>query len=348
MYLSLGPPRCCLEWAKKDYEKKLVNPTGDVVKADKPIQRFPALNLTAWNQVRELELNCSELKEFPAQLAQLPNLVKFELSDITPPATLQGIEAMNLRELAFSRCDFGDCSVTLPTSIVTLRITWGKLKRLPSLLSNRVYSYLTTLHWVGCDADTEFGDAAQLPALRYLYLSHGHLTHIPRWMCDVGNHQLVELSLNSNDLSEIPADLIFSQPRLQSLSLNDNKLIKTLPVEITHLQELHTLKLGYIYQLDLPPQLSTLVSLRYLRISNDRMLKPELYALNLTTLETDKLEATNWSRIQKQRLSPLYIAQRREPHSLLQIAVMWINGHRSWFPHTDVLPLPEELKRLLV
>jgi disease resistance protein RPS2 len=73
--------------------------------------------------------------------------------------------------------------------------------------------------------------------------------------------QLITLLLNGTGLEEIPDSFFTYMPRLEVLDLSDNK-IKSLPVSISNLENLHALILARCHQLTDVPSLETLKALK--------------------------------------------------------------------------------------
>ena len=177
----------------------------------------------------------------PAQIGQLDNLRSLIISYgrlKSLPAEIKNLEKLQSLELS------GNSMTAFPEGIVSLiqlrslNLASNSLDKLPGQIGDLVNLQKLDLQWNRLTSLPP--QIAHLKNLQFLNLDKNRFEQLPP---EIGQlKSLQDLVLTGNPLRSFPMQIL-PLTNLESLDLSSNKLLKTIPTEITQLKNLRTLKL---------------------------------------------------------------------------------------------------------
>ncbi len=230
---------------------------------------------TAIGRVTGLDLSSNGLRgKIPSIIGSLTGLKILNLSgedslygsipsEITNLTQLQELY-LNNNYLAGAIPDSIGKLVNLKYLFLNNNLLSGSIPESIGNLENVVTLFLANNKLIG-EIPTSIGN---MLSVKYLYLYNNRLTgRIPQQVCNLTN--LVQLYLEENELYGHVPDSIGKLSNLQILYLYDNKLSGKLPKSLTYLTSLTTMNISNNMFEDSFPDISNLVNLTSLDISNN-------------------------------------------------------------------------------
>lgn len=228
------------------------------------LEELPDLNRL--EKCKQIYISKNEFSTFPRTLCTLPtleivNCSTNHLSEL--PSSVKDLK--NLLQLDLSNNQFS----TLPSCIPYLT----KLKEL--ILEHNQLKELSNLHLlqnlkilsINCNLLNELPSTMILPPLTQLFMSDGHLKHIPTFVTNCSS--LTTLTLDRNGLDTLP-DSIGNLINLEDLLLNMNQL-SSLPASFTELKKLEQLQLEGNNFTEFPQEILELPNLEKLNLDGNQL-----------------------------------------------------------------------------
>ncbi|KAI8345372.1 hypothetical protein BD560DRAFT_411658 [Blakeslea trispora] len=216
----------------------------------------PAISLTQYNSLVELDISRNQLSRLPHQIRHLTqlrvlNMTSNQLIEIPPELyALHGLEVLVLSQNKIQLIP-EDMPQRLP-NLITLRLAANQISQLPEKLGywqkmrhlqlgsvfggNRLVQLPDSITRMSVleELDVSYNQLKSLPhdlvidSLQVLNVSHNQLDFIPKSITQC--RQLKSLNVSKNHLTTLPADLI-QLNRLELLDISEN-LLCIMPAEI--------------------------------------------------------------------------------------------------------------------
>jgi internalin A len=312
----------------------------------------------------------NKLKDLPAELANLVNLRKLDLSgnpwEKLPDVVLQ---LRQLEQLKLIRVDWQEIpeEIAQLSQLTELDLSHNQITQIPEAIAqlsqlteldlshNQItqipeaiaqLSQLTQLYLTG-NRITQIPEAlAQLSHLTELYLSDNQITQIPEALAQLS--QLTQLYLSSNQITEIP-EALAQLSQLTQLHLTGNRITQ-IPEALAQLSQLTQLYLLGNRITEIPEAIAQLSQLTQLSLGGNQITQiPEEIAQlsQLTQLHLDGNRITEIPEAiaQLSQLTQLYLWNNQIteiPEAIAQLSQL-TQLHLS---HNQITQIPEELAQL--
>ncbi|XP_068312911.1 disease resistance protein RPV1-like [Pyrus communis] len=252
------------------------------------LEMFPEI-LEVIEELQELNLSQSKIKELPSSINNLTGLRYLKLKDCKELKSLPSIRMKSLKTLDLSGCSSLEMFpeiLEVMEELPELDLSGSKIKELPSSINN-----LTGLRYLNLKYCMELKSLPSLIHMRSLItldlsvcLSLEMFPEILEVM-----EELLELNLSGSKIKELPLS-INNLTGLRYLNLKDCKELKSLP-SVNHMRSLITLDLSGCSSLEMFPEvLEVMEELRALKLSGSKIKELPSSINNLTGLRYLKLK----------------------------------------------------------
>ncbi|XP_048437603.1 disease resistance protein RPV1 isoform X6 [Pyrus x bretschneideri] len=252
------------------------------------LEMFPEI-LEVMEELQELNLSQSKIKELPSSINNLTRLRYLKLKDCKELKSLPSIRMKSLKTLDLSGCSSLEMFpeiLEVMEELPELDLSGSKIKELPSSINN-----LTGLRYLNLKYCMELKSLPSLIHMRSLitldlsiYLSLEMFPEILEVM-----EELLELNLSGSKIKELPSS-INNLTGLRYLNLKDCKELKSLP-SVNHMRSLITLDLSGCSSLEMFPEvLEVMEELQALKLSGSKIKELPSSINNLTRLRYLKLK----------------------------------------------------------
>jgi len=234
---------------------------------DNQLEALPP-ELGALVNLKRLNVSHNRLETLPSEFFQLKELRHLQLNNNNMSTLADGIsdlDMLNYLDLSCNQLTALPSNIGFLSKLSTLLLSKNKLSSLPSEVA--FMKDLATLDVNSNQLVSVPEEMQELSHLEMLYLRHNQLTRLP---CLKHCINIKELQLGNNRVEEISLQDIENIPNVKILDLRENKL-KSLPEEITALQQLERLDLSSNDLSTLPFTLGLLPHLKTLQVEGNPM-----------------------------------------------------------------------------
>lgn len=274
------------------------------------LEKFPLVILSCTN-LKKLILNGTQLPSIPESIVQLVNLSTFEFNHLEKPnlefkalpvalAQLRKLENVGL--IGLPNMDWSGAMEILQVlpKLNNLAVMKNDFKALPNGIEK-----LTSLRQIWLGGNTELNPEEvfeKLPFIHQVGFGGSQYSVLPNNVHQA--RDLFNFWLAGNQLTSLLP--LVGNPKLKSLSLNNNEL-KQLPIGITQLP-LFTLLLDNNPVLDWEPtfkELAKMKSMKQLSLNNNKLSKLPVIASELSNLEVLSLRGNEFTESEKEAIKKL-------------------------------------------